>query len=226
MEQHPRASTARAATRNWPLVSGIVALVTAVALGTLIFSRDNLPSRLDLAWMGEMLESRTLWLDDVALVLNFIGGGWFATILVPVATILTFVLLKRFWGAGFYALAVALSALGVQVLKAVFDRPRPEEILIASDAGSFPSGHVANVATIAVTIAILVGRTWVWYVGAVAVVVMALSRTYLGAHWISDTIGGALLGAGIAVIVWAPLAARLKREQERIHLSSPAPDSL
>jgi membrane-associated phospholipid phosphatase len=42
--------------------------------------------------------------------------------------------------------------------------------------------------------------------------VMALSRTYLGAHWLTDTIGGVLLGAGIAVLIWAPFAQRLRRE--------------
>jgi hypothetical protein len=48
-------------------------------------------------------------------------------------------------------------------------------------------------------------------------VLMMLSRTYLGAHWISDTIGGVLVGAGIAVIIWAPFANKLYREHRMPH---------
>ena len=46
---------------------------------------------------------------------------------------------------------------------------------------------------------------------------MMLSRTYVGAHWISDTIGGALVGAGVAVIVWAPFAYALYKEERQPH---------
>ncbi|MEO7147986.1 MAG: phosphatase PAP2 family protein [Terrimesophilobacter sp.] len=222
MEAHPRPDTARKATRHWPLVSGLAAVAIAVALGSLILLRHNGPFLIDQSWMTEVVEDRTGWLEVPALILNFVGGGWFATILVPVVTIVILLFLKRRWAAAYYAIAVAFSALSVQLLKALFDRPRPEEILIVSDFGSFPSGHVTNAATIVVSLAILIGRTWVWYVGVVYVVLMALSRTYLGAHWVTDTIGGALLGAGVAVIVWAPLAVRLNREREQLQTTKSA----
>lgn len=204
------------------MVSGLAAVVLAVSLGLIIFLRHNGPFLFDEAWMGEILEHRVGWLDVPALVLNFLGGGWFARILIPVGMVLALVLVRKRWAAVYYAFAALLSVLAVQLLKAIFDRPRPEEILVVSDVGSFPSGHVANAATIAVSLAIIFARTWVWYVGAIYTVAMALSRTYLGAHWLSDTIGGALLGAGIAVIVWAPLAARLNRERK----PRPATDSV
>ena len=49
-------------------------------------------------------------------------------------------------------------------------------ILQLSDFGSFPSGHVANAATIAVALLVLFPRVWVAVAGAAWVIVMAPSR--------------------------------------------------
>jgi membrane-associated phospholipid phosphatase len=60
---------------------------------------------------------------------------------------------------------------------------------------------------------ILIPRWWVAVAGAAYVVLMALSRTYLGAHWITDTVGGALLGAAVACAAYAIFAGRLHSER-------------
>jgi len=88
---------------------------------------------------------------------------------------------------------------------------------VTADVGSFPSGHSANAALIATTLGIIFWRTWVWVCGAVYTLLMMLSRTYLGAHWISDTVGGMLVGVGLAVIIWAPFAFVLYRERRKPH---------
>ena len=205
----------RRISRRWPLVSGLAAVVLAGLLGVVVAVRAQAtPFWFDTTWMAEVLDERSVWLDVPARLMDWLGGGWFGVFVVPVAVIVALCIARLFWAAAFYAIAAVVSVGLVQVLKSAFDRARPEDILVVTDVGSFPSGHVANAATMAVVLGIVFDRWWVWVAGVAFVVLMALSRTYLGAHWVSDTVGGALIGAGIAVIVWAPLAYRLNRERQ------------
>lgn len=195
-------------TRRLALVGGITALVAVVLLGGVTVLRGS-PFGFDTEWMAEITEHRSeLWLVP-SLVMNFLGGGWFGVFVVPIGGALALLLAKRRWAALYFVLASALSALVVQILKALVDRARPEDILVHVDPGSFPSGHVANAATLAVAIALIFQRTWLWVAAVAWVVLMALSRTYLGAHWVSDTLGGAVLGAAVAILLWAALATRI-----------------
>jgi undecaprenyl-diphosphatase len=204
--------------RLWPIFSAALALALVGALGAVIFYRENnKPFGFELEWMSEIVSHRSPFLSTVALVFNALGGGLIATVILPLVIIGLFVIWRRFWAALYFAIAAILSATVVQLLKALFGRPRPTDQLVSPDFGSFPSGHSAYAALIATVLGIVIARWWVWAAGAVYTVAMMLSRTYLGAHWISDTVGGMLVGAGIAVIVWAPLAYRLYREKRATH---------
>ena len=194
-------------------MSGVVAIALAVSLGALIAIRGNTPFEGDLEWMEEIIEHRNPVWEVPSLVMNFLGGGWFAFAL-PAAIVVALCVRRWFWSALFLGVSSVASALLVQLLKGVVGRPRPEEMLVVSDFGSFPSGHSANAATLAVCLGLIFWRVWVWIAGAVYVMLMMLSRTYLGAHWISDTVGGLLVGVAVALIVWAPLAHKLRRETQ------------
>ena len=202
---------ARRVSRRWPLISGGVAVLLALGLGLMVVVR-TVPGGVDVSFLGELVEHRTAFWTVPALVMNFLGGGWFGVFVVPIGIAVILLIVKKPWSAGYFVAATVVSAGLVQLLKSLFGRARPVDILITADFGSFPSGHVANAATMAVTLAILLQRRWVWVAGVAYVVLMLLSRTYLGAHWLSDTIGGLLLGAAVAVLLWAPLASRLQRE--------------
>lgn len=202
---------AKLVSRRWPLISGGTAIALAVALGALVAFRTG-PYGFDTEWLGELVEHRSAFWDVPAFAMNFLGGGWFGVFVVPLGIAVVLLIRKKRWSALYFVLATVVSAGMVQLLKSLFGRARPLEMLVTADYGSFPSGHVANAATMAVTLAILLQRMWVWAAGAVYTVLMMLSRTYLGAHWLSDTVGGLLIGAAVAVLLWAPLASRLQRE--------------
>lgn len=190
--------------RRPPVIAATLAILLMVALGVVLAVRAS-PFEFETEWMEEIIEHRSPWWLVPSLVMNFLGGGWFAIFIVPLGVAAVLFAVRRPRDAVFFLIASALSAGLVQVSKAVFGRARPEDVLVHVDPGSFPSGHVANAATVAVALGLILQRAWVWAAGAAYVVLMALSRTYLGAHWITDTIGGALLGAGVAFGVWALL---------------------
>lgn len=215
-EGHDVAKAAQV-TRRWPVVAGAVAVALVVGLGIIIALRPKLPFELDTEWMGEIVEHRSpFWLGP-ALFFNYAGGGIVGSVVVPVVIFLLLLAFRRPWGAGYFAIASAVSVICVQILKHTVDRARPTDILVHADTGSFPSGHTANAATMVVVLGILFPRVWVWCLGVAWAVLMAVSRTYLGAHWISDTVGGLLLGSAVAVIVWTPLAHKLALEATQPH---------
>lgn len=98
----------------------------------------------------------------------------------------------------------AASHLAVQLLKRAIARPRPYDtwgrplaLVELPDPFSFPSGHSAAAAAVAVPVAL----TW----PVVAPLVLALaglvaaSRVTLRVHHVSDVVAGALLGAAGAL---------------------------
>ncbi|WP_082589940.1 phosphatase PAP2 family protein [Agromyces sp. Soil535] len=209
-----REARAQRLGRRVPFVSGVVAVVAAALLGVVIMARSGgLPFAFDEEWAADLVALRGPVGDVFAYFMNALGGGVVGVFLVPVVAAVVLLIARRPWGALYFIVASAASALVVQILKNVFGRARPEDIMVTSDTGSFPSGHVANAATIAVALGVIVPAVWVWVLGGVYTVLMAVSRTYLGAHWLSDTIGGLLVGAGVALVLWSLFAAPLERER-------------
>lgn len=197
------------------VAAGIGVLLVAMLLGFLIAVREGVIA-IDEAWAGGVVELRGPVGDTIAFAMDRLGGGVIAVFVVPIGGAIVLLVCRRPWGAAFFIVTSAASAGVVQLLKHAFGRARPEDMLVTSDFGSFPSGHVANAATIAVVVGILVPKVWVWVLGALYTLLMAFSRTYLGAHWLTDTVGGALVGVGVALVVWAVLAAPLERERQRL----------
>lgn len=144
------------------------------------------------------------------VVVTVLGGGWGSLALVP---ILWRAATRRFALA--LGVAIAVQAVLVWAMKLVVGRVRPWIALGlpppigAPHDGSFPSGHAAGCFCVVGFLAVALPAMWPaqpakarWIVGAAAVMaaLVALSRVYLGAHFVSDVVGGAMLGGTIGVV--------------------------
>lgn len=194
-------------------VTGGGLIVLTCLLGLWVLLRGNDPFAVDAAWNAWIATWRVSTVTTFGYVMGWVGGGWFGVFAVPIGGTVALLLLRRRWSAVFFLAAEIVSAGLVQVLKHVFGRARPEDILIITDYGSFPSGHTANAATLAAAAVVLFPRLWVVIVGAAWIVLMAFSRTVLHAHWLSDTLGGALIGVGAVLVVAAVMLPRIMRER-------------
>ena len=120
------------------------------------------------------------------------------------------------------AVYVAVARVGAgllsTVLKAVVDRARPvfdEPVAVASGA-SYPSGHTLGATAFYLTAAVALsalpegrGRPRVLIAAALAIAVaVGATRVLLGVHYLSDVVGGVLLGAGWAAVCTAVFAVR------------------
>jgi membrane-associated phospholipid phosphatase len=189
---------------------------------------------LALVWICRaLIQDETALLQQVLAILpmSFHAAIWIETpgnsvFLLPIT--LLAVIVAIWWRAPLHALSIAAAFALIDTLVLIgwlsWDRPRPTLVydgIAAPGFHAFPSGHVAQ------TIAVYGLLTYFWVAASpkrlerllaiglctLLVVVVALSRIRLGAHWPSDVVAGAILGgAWLTVLIVA-----LRRAESRPH---------
>lgn len=142
------------------------------------------------------------WLDTAAQAVTMLGESFL--LLLPVCAVYWSISRER---GETMILSVLCSLFFNHALKAVFMRPRPigaqgiRSLRVETATGSsFPSGHTQHAAAVYTALACAFRKRWLRAAALVLIVLVGMSRLYLGVHWPSDAAAGALLGAGIA---WA-----------------------
>jgi undecaprenyl-diphosphatase len=174
------------------------------------------------AWLTRLTQDVTN-LGSVRLLLPLIvavGVGWW--------------LRRRTWRPlALLAAAYVGADLAFNAVKELVGRPRPPAaILLKPVAGpSFPSGHATQaVAVYGMLAALLAAATpsWArkvaaWAAAVVIVGVVPVSRLYLGAHWLTDVLGGLVLGAAW---LFALLTSVRTIDQLRAHRADQPPQAV
>jgi undecaprenyl-diphosphatase len=180
----------------------VVILITA-ALALAAHSVAVLPG--DLPFTRELQESTLPGLAGLMQFITFLGNPSQAVI-VDVLAIGVLLVLGMPLEAGFAALTGLADAVG-GLLKLVVGRHRPASDLVhvfqIIKTPSFPSGHTLHFTVfygfLIFVIATNYKRSWqrnaLIVALAIPVGLVGLSRIYLGEHWLSDVIGGYLVGA-------------------------------
>ena len=150
---------------------------------------------LDLAMVEYFSTLRTEPIDKLAILLSALGGMPFVLFLT---TLWCFhrAWYKKYRDVVFIGLGVVGSIASAWLLKFLISRPRPPEMfhLVTSYGASFPSAHSMYAATLA-CLAIFLSRPFPAhrYVVCIAILwmlMMGISRVYLGVHFPSDVLAG------------------------------------
>ena len=143
---------------------------------------------------------------------------------VFVASLAFLLIARRIGDAGFLVLASSAAVLLERLLKHLVDRPRPTDVQLVSAHGpSWPSGHASSSLALYAALLILAftdrrrgvaDHRFVSHAliaaGVVIVVLIGLSRVYLGVHNPTDVVAGWMLsGTWLAVLT---LVTRSPRE--------------
>ena len=111
----------------------------------------------------------------------------------------------------FLAITLGFSATVNTIIKNIVNAPRPftkyedlVENLRPDTAGgmSFPSGHTQNFTTVLFSASFYKKNMKLFYISTVLVLLMAVSRMYLGVHFLEDVLVSAFLGLGIAYLLY------------------------
>jgi membrane protein DedA with SNARE-associated domain/membrane-associated phospholipid phosphatase len=162
---------------------------------------------------------RTPWVDNAFIAITELGDA-FVNISLFCVVLGVLLVKKCHRTAGFWVLTVLGGLSGTQLLKWIIHLPRPVDIYHGASSYGFPSGHTTMSVVLYGFLAILLARRlagrWRWglFSGVMLIaVVIGISRLYLGAHWLSDVLGGFFIGTS-----WASLIgiAYLKGPVERV----------
>jgi undecaprenyl-diphosphatase len=208
MQPSPAKFSARAVKASWRLGTASLAFGLFIKITSELLEHEV--SGVDRTILIGFAKARTPWLTVVAVDLTALGS---VTLVVLVSTIALCVLLLLKDRMGALQLVAASVGAGIltTTVKNYIDRTRPEVVpqLIQVSGLSYPSGHSLAAASLYLTVAILVCRHLqrtghqiaILAMTVATILLVGISRIYLGVHYPSDVASGISLGVAWALLL-------------------------
>lgn len=202
----------------------VTALIAFLHIMSSVFGQSALINT-DLSIHNMMQSLRNAPADEIMTMVTMLGDG---AVMGTVGIVLVLWLVwRREWRIASAAFVTILAArLFVPLMKLWLQRPRPVELTGLTEVFSFPSGHTTFATVTLGVFAVLVthglrswGKAVVFAAVGIVVIAIAYSRIYLGAHWMSDVLGGFLFGAAMIAAFGIAIEAVPSRRLQPIGLS-------
>lgn len=165
-----------------------------------------------------------LWLEEMVRDFTALGSVGVLTFTVITVSLLLWLIGMRKNSTFVLLVCLAGTIIG-QLLKMGFDRARPDVVPHVSVvySTSFPSGHSMMAAVVWLTLAILLSqamdrkrhRVVTFTLASLLIILIGLSRVYLGVHWPTDVLAGWL--SGIAWVLVCVIVAIVLRGNQSTH---------
>ena len=189
---------------NYKWILCFICLVLFLALAEDVFNHEIMKGDI----IGYKFISAYLINDSLTPIIKIITWSGSATCLLPLTLILLIAIKDKKTGLQIGANLIIITILN-QMLKFILQRPRPIEFKIINETGySFPSGHsmvsVAFYGFILYLVIKNVKNKYFKYIASLIIILLMvlipISRVYLGVHYPSDVIGGALFSLGYLLL--------------------------
>lgn len=200
------------------LIGGATIAIAGTALFVELAShvRSGATQTFDDSVMRWMAAHRIEWIERSLLEITSLGTGLVVMMIVAISALFLVATQHRF--SAFLLLVASGGGIVFNaILKSSFDRERPRlfEWLTEPSSSSFPSGHAMSSAIVYFTVAYLIARLerrrWMRAltitISLLLVLLISVSRLYLGVHYPSDVIAGVVIGLAWAGFCLAGLEA-------------------